>query len=127
MKKIINSRRSKKVNSYFKHRNAPAVKGKAGLPAYTDYIKQQSGMEIYDMQYKILLFRAYEKYKRDWCASRGYSLTDIDEETEINGECYVCIREFENNEFQEAEYIQTLFSIDDFEIYKQVIARLNGM
>ena len=81
-------------------------------------------MEIYEIQYKILLFRAYEKYKQEWCAARGYDENEIDKETGINGECYVCIREFENNEFQEAEYIETIFSLDDFEIYKQVIAKL---
>ena len=66
-----------------------------------DYICE----ECYDEEIRKLL---YEYYKKDWCLSRGYSLSEIDEEIGINGECYVCFEEFLDNEYQDDEYIETL-------------------
>jgi hypothetical protein len=54
---------------------------------------------------------AYGLYKIDWCKRRGYNLEDIDE-AGVNGECYVSKNEFEDNEFQDVEYIESLF-LDD--------------
>ena len=53
------------------------------------------------MGYKKLIQEAYKKYVKDWCEARGYNPEDVDLETGINGECYVCINEFEQNEFQD--------------------------
>lgn len=50
----------------------------------------------------------YKAYKEDWCKNRGYNLEDIDEETGINGECYVCFNEFLDNEYQDKDYCQYL-------------------
>lgn len=47
---------------------------------------------------KSLLYH-YTKYKREWCEARGYKLDEVDEEVGINGECYVCIDEWYNNEW----------------------------
>lgn len=43
----------------------------------------------------------YELYKQTWCAERGYDISDVSEETGINGECYACFDEWYNNEFHE--------------------------
>ena len=78
-------------------------------------------MDIYGIQYDILTFRAYEIYIRQWCSSRGYNIADRDRFNGFNGEDYVCLNEFEECEFQDEDYIQTLLSEDDFEIYKKVM------
>ena len=65
-----------------------------------------------------LLIKSFEKYKQDWCNARGYDITRIDEEIGINGECYVCLDEFEINEFQDKDYICTLLDADEYEHYK---------
>ena len=61
---------------------------------------------------------AYEKYKRDWCGSRGYDISQIDEEIGVNGEIYVCFDEFRTNEFRDQEYMSSLLDAEDFEKYK---------
>lgn len=73
--------------------------------------------EIYDM----LFLKAYELYKQDWCSQRGYKLGEEDENG-FNGELYVCMAEFEDNEFKEEEYMKSLLDNDDFETWKS----LNG-
>lgn len=53
--------------------------------------------------YKMDLRDLYEKYKRDWCAARGYELIDTEiEEVGINGECYACFDEWYQNEYLES-------------------------
>ena len=52
---------------------------------------------------------AYGWYVEDWCNARGYNPCDIDEEVGVNGECYVCLEEFEDNEFDDTEYMTYLF------------------
>ena len=79
-------------------------------------------MDIYYIQYNILKFRAYEIYKREWCSSRGYNITDRDRFNGFNGEDYVCLNEFAECEFQNEDYIQTLLSENDFKIYKKIMS-----
>ena len=49
--------------------------------------------------YEELLEKAYELYKADWCASRGYDLALVQEtelkDEEYNGEMYASLGEFE--------------------------------
>lgn len=63
----------------------------------------------------------YKAYKEDWCKNKGYNLEDIDEETGINGECYVCFNEFLDNEYQDKDYCKYLsetygYTIEIYEI-----------
>ena len=55
-----------------------------------------------DCGYKMDLRDLYEKYKREWCETRGYILEDVDERFGINGECYACFTEWYNNEYSES-------------------------
>mgnify|MGYP006874883240 CR=1 FL=1 len=66
------------------------------------------------MNYKTMVNSAYNKYIRDWCEARGYSPAHVDPETGINGECYVCINEFERNEFQNEEYMSNILTDNEF-------------
>ena len=68
------------------------------------------------MNYKELVNKAYSKYVKDWCESRGYYPGEIDPEFGINGECYVCINEFEKNEFQDEEYMERLLANAEYVI-----------
>ena len=70
------------------------------------------------MGYKKLIQEAYKKYVKDWCEARGYNLEDIDFETGINGECYVCINEFEQNEFQNEEYMARILTDIEFGMWQ---------
>lgn len=70
------------------------------------------------MGYKKLIQEAYKKYVKNWCEARGYSLEDIDLETGINGECYVCINEFEQNEFQNEEYMAKILTDTEFGMWQ---------
>ena len=62
--------------------------------------------------YKELLEKAYELYKADWCASRGYDLALVQEtelkDEEYNGEMYASLGEFEDCEFADEEYMRAL-------------------
>lgn len=60
------------------------------------------------MNYLVLLGKAYKAYQYAWCKQRGYNPEDIDPETGLKGECYIGIREFEDNEFQDEEYMSEL-------------------
>ena len=66
------------------------------------------------MNYKTMVNSAYNKYIKDWCEARGYSPAHVDPETGINGECYVCINEFERNEFQNEEYMSNILTDNEF-------------
>ncbi len=57
------------------------------------------------MNYEKLLQTAYSKYRKEWCDERGYHLSEYDPEIGFNGECFVCLAEFEDNEFQDESYI----------------------
>lgn len=76
-----------------------------------DYAQEIDKEEYYNAK-GYGLNEAYELYKLDWCKERGYKLSKVDEEIGINGECYSCQDEFEDNEFQDVEYIEKLF-LDD--------------
>lgn len=52
---------------------------------------------------------AYELYKKEWCDSHGYTPDEADENGFNNGECYVCMDEFLDNEF--AEKKETLYAL----------------
>ena len=62
--------------------------------------------------YEELLEKAYELYKADWCASRGYDLALVQEtelkDEEYNGEMYASLGEFEDCEFTDEEYMRAL-------------------
>ena len=70
------------------------------------------------MGYKKLIQEAYKKYVKDWCEARGYNPEDVDLETGINGECYVCINEFEQNEFQDEEYMARILTDAEFGMWQ---------
>lgn len=67
------------------------------LDEYGDILVLTEGMELEEF--------LFEKYKEDWCKERGYTLSDIDEELGINGECFACYEEFLNNEYKNEEYM----------------------
>lgn len=60
------------------------------------------------MNYLDLLGKAYKAYQYAWCKLRGYDIEDVDADEGVCGECYVGIREFENNEFQDEEYMSEI-------------------
>lgn len=64
--------------------------------------------------YEYLLRKFYGRYKWQWCKDRGCKPEDVDEGIGINGECFVCIEEFENNEFQDKEYMRNLLCDEEF-------------
>ena len=70
------------------------------------------------MDYKKMVNNAYNKYVKDWCGERGYTPSNIDPEIGINGECYVCINEFERNEFQDEEYMSGILSGSEFALWQ---------
>ena len=70
------------------------------------------------MNYKKMVNDAYKKYVKEWCESRGYNPADVDPETGINGECYVCISEFERNEFQDEEYMARILSDTEYTLWQ---------
>lgn len=70
------------------------------------------------MDYKKMVNDAYSKYVKDWCDVRGYTPSNVDPEIGINGECYVCINEFERNEFQDEEYMTRILSDTEFALWK---------
>jgi len=84
---------------------------------YEDYNKH------INKQYGKLLNKAYKKYKTIWCSERGYILSEVNEETGINGECYVCKKEFESSEFRDIQYMESILRNDDFELYKQLLIK----
>ena len=66
------------------------------------------------MGFKEILKNAYEKYVNDWCETRGYALETVDPEIGVNGECYACINEFEQNEFQDRSLMRRLLTEKEF-------------
>lgn len=70
------------------------------------------------MDYKKMVNNAYNKYIKDWCGLRGYTPSNVDPEIGINGECYVCINEFEKNEFQDEEFMSRILSDAEFALWQ---------
>ena len=66
------------------------------------------------VSYDYLLKKSYGRYKWDWCKQRGCKPEDVDEEIGINGECFACIEEFENNEYQDREFMRNLLCGEEF-------------
>ena len=66
------------------------------------------------MVFEEILKNAYQKYVKDWCETRGYAPLDVDSEIGINGECYACINEFEQNEFQDRSLMRRLLTDEEF-------------
>ena len=62
------------------------------------------------MNYLDLLGKAYKAYQYAWCKLRGYAFQEVDPDEGICGECYVSIREFEDNEFQDEEYMSEILN-----------------
>lgn len=60
------------------------------------------------MNYLDLLGKSYKAYQYAWCKQRGYDVQNVDADEGFGGECYVGIREFENNEFQDEKYMSEL-------------------
>ena len=67
------------------------------------------------VSYDYLLKKSYGRYKWDWCKQRGCKPEDVDEEIGINGECFVCIEEFESNEYQDREFMRHLLCDEEFD------------
>ena len=65
--------------------------------------------------YEYLLRKFYGRYKWQWCKERGCKPEDVDEEIGINGECFVCIEEFEDNEYQDREFMRHLLCDEEFD------------
>lgn len=82
--------------------------------------------EQYETQYEIILNRAYELYKKDWCAVRNFPYEEVcradTNDEEYNGQMYVCKAEFEDCEFQVVDYMKSLLSEEDFWCYEKVMA-----
>lgn len=75
-----------------------------------------------ELQYALLLHKAYFLYRKDWCAERNVSVYEVDEEIGIHGgECYVCRSEFEDEEFQMADYMEEILLPEDFSQWKQLV------
>ena len=70
------------------------------------------------MNYKQILNDAYKKYVKHWCEVRGYNPADVDPENGINGECYVCLAEFERNEFRDEEFMSKILSDNEFTLWQ---------
>ncbi len=98
-----------------------------------------------------LIEESYRRYQFDWLVSHGYTIGDIisyagkfafetmaenndysfDEESfkrkalenGFGGECFVCHDEFLFNEFEDAQYMYSLLSDEDSEIYELYKAR----
>ena len=66
--------------------------------------------------YEELLEKAYELYKAEWCAVRGYDPVLVEkaemEDMEYNGEMYASMGEFEDCEFTDEEYMRELLGAD---------------
>lgn len=81
--------------------------------------------ELYEMQYDITLNRAYELYKKDWCAVRNFPYKEVcradKNDEEYNGQMFVCKAEFEGCEFQIADYMKSLLSDEDYWCYEKVM------
>lgn len=62
--------------------------------------------------YEEYLYKAYDRYKQDWCNQRGYKLEDVElaesEDLPYHDEMYVCLDEFEDNEFLDESYMYYL-------------------
>lgn len=63
--------------------------------------------------YEKFLDKAYRLYKKDWCECRGYDYKEVQKayrkDEEYNGEMFVCIDEFQDFEFEDEEYMTSLF------------------
>jgi hypothetical protein len=74
-------------------------------------------------QETLLLDKAYEQYKEDWCEIRGYSLEDVDEESGFyGGDCYVSKDEFFNNEFNDEDIMREILNKEDFDMWLKLFA-----
>lgn len=71
-----------------------------------------------DTDYSALLRRAYALYQQDWCREHGYQLADWDEEQGFGSESFVCLGEFENNEFEDRDYMEHLLPDGDFILWE---------
>lgn len=74
------------------------------------------------LTYDYFLEKCYGRYKYEWCKQRGVKPEEVDEEVGINGgECFVCLEEFEENEFQNEEYMKSLLSNYELEWWEIAI------
>ena len=65
-------------------------------------------------KYESFLRYAYELYKYEWCEERGYDIENWSEEFGFGGESFVCLAEFEDNEFTDEEYMAVLLPNNGF-------------
>ena len=70
------------------------------------------------MNYKQILNNAYKKYVEHWCEIRGYKPSDVDPENGINGECYVCLAEFERKEFRDEGVMSKILTDNEFTLWQ---------
>lgn len=76
--------------------------------------------------YDEFLEKAYERYKEEWCAARGYNPALVEkaamEDMEYNGEMYASMGEFEDCEFVDGEYMRWLIGSDYDDAMKKIAA-----
>lgn len=81
--------------------------------------------EQIDIEYEILVNRAYEFYKKDWCATRNWSYDEVckanSEDMEYKGQMFVCKDEFEDYEFSDKDYMKYLLNEEDFWCYQKIM------
>ena len=70
------------------------------------------------VSYDYLLKKSYGRYKWDWCKQRGFSLEEVEKanenDEEYQGQMFVCLKEFEGNEFQDRDYMKYLLCNEEF-------------
>ena len=68
--------------------------------------------------YEYLLRKSYGRYKWDWCKQRGFELDKVEKanknDAEYQGQMFVCIREFEDNEYQDKDFMRYLLCDEEF-------------
>ncbi len=70
------------------------------------------------MTYNSFLNDCYARYKADWCHQRGVTVAEVNELLGVNGECYVCLEEFEAGEFRDADYMYSLMGPEGYEKWR---------
>lgn len=106
----------------FRHQAAGAMLyattyGAIDIPAWTPIPADASD----ELQYTLLLHKAYFIYRKIWCAERNMTVYEMDEETGIDGgSCYACLSEFEGAEFQTEDSVKALFPPEDFRLWKRL-------
>lgn len=76
---------------------------------------------------RLFVQEAYERYQLDWCNSRRVRLDDVDEELGVNGECYASLKEFLDNEYRDKDFMKYLLGDDKFEWWENTFGYGDGL